>query len=152
MKKQMILVLMFTGFVILFIGAEQSDQNRLDREAIQNVIEEGYIEGLYKKVDLDLIEKYWHHSCDQLALYNDEIRKSNVGQLLESARAGGPVPPRQENAHSKIGFIDVSGDAAVVKVEVFFGEMHIFTDYISLYRFSKGWQIVTKIWYQHIGG
>ena len=45
--------------------------------------------------------------------------------------------------------IDITGSAAVARVELYRDFKHIFTDYLSLYRFDDGWKIVGKIFYQH---
>jgi ketosteroid isomerase-like protein len=39
--------------------------------------------------------------------------------------------------------------AAVARVEVHRDGKHIFTDYLSLYRFADGWKIVGKIFQSH---
>ena len=41
--------------------------------------------------------------------------------------------------------MDVTGKAAVARVELFRDGKHVFTDYLSLYQFADGWKIVAKI-------
>ncbi len=45
--------------------------------------------------------------------------------------------------------IDITGTAAVVRLELFRDGVHVFTDYLSLYKFSEGWKIVSKIFYRY---
>jgi hypothetical protein len=45
--------------------------------------------------------------------------------------------------------IDISGSAACAKIELYQNKKKIFTDYLSLYKFSDGWKIVSKIYYRH---
>ena len=47
--------------------------------------------------------------------------------------------------------LDQTGDAAVVKAEVYEGDRHRYTDYFGLYRFADGWKIVTKMFHSHPG-
>ncbi len=42
--------------------------------------------------------------------------------------------------------IDVTGNAAVAKVKFMVGDRHVYTDYLSLLRFTEGWKIVNKIY------
>ena len=42
-----------------------------------------------------------------------------------------------------------TGDTAVVKVELSRDGKHVFTDFLSLYRTAKGWQIVAKVFRRH---
>ena len=41
--------------------------------------------------------------------------------------------------------VDVAGYAAVAILDVYRGDIHFSTDYLLLYRFEEGWQIVSKI-------
>ncbi len=44
--------------------------------------------------------------------------------------------------------VDVSGNSASVKLEFYVGETLTYIDYISLYKFSNGWKMVSKIFYK----
>ena len=45
--------------------------------------------------------------------------------------------------------VDVTGNAATVRLELYRDGKHTFTDYLSLYRFQDGWRIVSKIFQSH---
>ena len=45
--------------------------------------------------------------------------------------------------------IDVTENAAVAKIEVYKDGKHVYTDYMSLYKFEEGWKIVNKIFATH---
>ncbi len=48
----------------------------------------------------------------------------------------------------EIGFVDITGDVAVVKVsDACFGTTY--TDYLTLIRHQNKWQIVMKAFYNH---
>ncbi len=49
---------------------------------------------------------------------------------------------------AKYPIIDVSGDAAMAKVELYRNGKHLFTDYLLLYKFESGWQIVSKNYFR----
>ena len=56
--------------------------------------------------------------------------------------------PRPEIRH-EFTHVDVTGDAAVVRLELYRDGKHTFTDYLSLYRFADGWKIVSKTFHLH---
>jgi hypothetical protein len=45
--------------------------------------------------------------------------------------------------------VDVTGNAATVRLELYRDGKHTFTDYLSLYRFPDGWKIVSKTFQTH---
>ena len=45
--------------------------------------------------------------------------------------------------------MDVTGNAATVRLELYRDGKHAFTDYLSLYRFPDGWKIVSKTFQAH---
>jgi hypothetical protein len=60
-----------------------------------------------------------------------------------------PVTLDEWAARIEFTDVDVTGDAAVVRLELHRGGKHTFTDYLSLYRFPDGWKIVSKIFHAH---
>ena len=67
---------------------------------------------------------------------------ANISRAVEA----GQLPELETTA--KYPMIDISGNAAVAKVELYRGGKQIFTDYLSLYKFDDGWKIVSKIYYR----
>ncbi len=45
--------------------------------------------------------------------------------------------------------MDVTGNAAVAKIELFKDSKHVYTDYLSLLKFSDGWKITDKVYFRH---
>ena len=75
---------------------------------------------------------------------NQLTRDAWIARLKPRA-ASDPRP----DVKAKIAVLDQTGDAAVVKVDIFRGGKQIFTDYISLYRFPDGWKLVGKTFHRH---
>ena len=44
--------------------------------------------------------------------------------------------------------IDITGNAAMAKIDFYIGEKLTYVDYISLYKFEEGWMMVNKIFYK----
>ena len=66
----------------------------------------------------------------------------NLGCRVPLGRDEDGTKPGLEHEFS---LVDVSGDAAVARVELHRDGKHTFTDYLSLYRTGGGWRIVGKI-------
>jgi len=45
--------------------------------------------------------------------------------------------------------VDVTGNSAMVKMEIHEDSKQIYTDYFLLYKFDDGWKIVSKTFYSH---
>ena len=59
-----------------------------------------------------------------------------------------PEGPEHE-VTGKFAHIDITGDAAIVKIELYRNSRHIYTDYLSLYKFNDGWKVVSKVYQRH---
>jgi len=45
--------------------------------------------------------------------------------------------------------VDVTGNAAVAKIEIYKDGKHIYSDYMALYKIDNNWKIVNKIYFSH---
>ncbi|PLX25433.1 MAG: hypothetical protein C0599_00610 [Salinivirgaceae bacterium] len=140
----------FTLIVILFaVYTNTTAQD--DKELIKNVIEEGYVKGLHNNGDLAVTAKSFHEGFNLLGVSNNHLTKFPIYSWLEMSkkrREQKDQPVRPETI-SKYPMIDITGNAAVAKVELYQNENKIFTDYLMLYRFDEGWRIVSKIYEDH---
>jgi hypothetical protein len=66
--------------------------------------------------------------------------------MVEARVEAGEIPEVETTA--KYPLVDITGNAAVVKVELYREDKMIFTDYLSLYKFEQGWRIVSKIYHR----
>ena len=82
---------------------------------------------------------------------NNSLSKLPIYTWLETIERRKTENPSGPAAKTSVKFlmIDITGNAAVAKIELHREEKLIFTDYLSLYRFEEGWKIVSKIYYQH---
>ena len=145
MKKLMVLI------VILGISASLTSQEKSDneKEAIIMVIDAAYVQGLQNGKNLENIDKGFHPGFNLLGVdQNNNLTKYpiyNWSAGVKKAVEAGQKPDIETTA--KYPMIDITGTAAVAKVQLFRGERHIYTDYLSLYKFEEGWRIVGKVYY-----
>ncbi len=118
-----------------------------EREAVKQVIEEAYIRGIHGDQDEETVRSGFHHDFAMLVLQDGEMEKVTVDEWLrriDNMKAENPEMWAAKTTY-EFGFIDVTGSAAVAKLDVYKGPTHFSTDYMLLYRFEDGWRIVSKV-------
>lgn len=146
MKKLSVLMLLAV-IVTLKLSAQTNDTDQ-----IKDVINNAYIEGLHNGGNLDETRKGFHPGFDLLILKNNQMEKLPIYNWIESTEKKRKENPTPSPIKTVVNFvnIDITGTAAVAKIELSREGKLIFTDYISLYKFEEGWRIVGKIYFKHI--
>ena len=135
--------------VMLVAGAAFADD--ADVAAVKEVVNRAYIEGIHKERDSEKIRSGFHEEFVMLINADEGLRKLTRNQWIariEDGNRKNPDRPQPKIDH-EFSLVDVSGDAAVARVELHRDGKHTFTDYLSLYRTSDGWRIVGKIFQRH---
>ena len=118
-----------------------------DKTEIEKLIVETYIHGVYVIRDEDVVRRGFH-SDFVLQVYDDgNVVQESLQQWLDRLQLDG-----KRSTHTtdyKIEFIDVTGNSAVARLEVYQDSRHLYTDYFGFYKFEHGWRFVTKIFYGH---
>lgn len=118
-----------------------------ERQAIRQVIDIAYIQGIHGNQDETIVRSGFHQDFAMLVLQDNSLEKVTVAEWLrriEGMKADNPDLWSAETTHN-FQLIDVAGYAAVAKLDVYKGETHFSTDYMLLYRFEDGWRIVSKV-------
>ena len=121
-----------------------------EEEAVKAVISSAYIDGIQNRGDIENIRKGFHPSFNMLRLSDNEIKPLSIEEWIaniEKARANNSPAPAK--AEGKFITVDVTGNAAVVKLELYRENKKTFTDYLVLYKFNEGWKIVSKTFFRH---
>jgi hypothetical protein len=147
MKKLTILLVML--FVINLAFAQDLEE---EKKAIKNVIQTSYVEGLQNEGNLEKIDQGIHPDFVLLGIGEgdkmwklpiDKWKEKTVKKLEE-----GKLPRKEEPITVKFLSIDITGTAAVAKIEFYVGKKLTYIDYISLYKFEGKWKMVNKIFYK----
>ena len=122
-----------------------------DEEAVKKAITDAYVEAIHNLRNTENIDLGFHPDFDLLGLRDNELThysitdwKVSVQKSAAKYPEGAPLP-----TEAKFPVVDVTGDAAVAKVELYRADKLIFSDYLLLYRFDEGWKIVSKIYHRH---
>lgn len=148
MKNLYLLVIMIGISILSF-----SQNIEEEKENIKKVIQTAYVEGLQNEGDADKIESGIHPDFNLLGIDrgNTMWKYSITDWKAKSVqkRKDGELPLTGDKKVSiKFKHIDVTGNAAMVKIEFYIGTKLTFVDYISLYKFESGWKMVSKIYYK----
>ena len=134
------------GAVLVTITAGGAMAAEEERRAIESVIRTAYIEGVHVKGDPALMRKGFHPDFRMFILKDGALTALTLDEWAARVEKGarartGPAP----QIRAEFPLVDVTKDEAVARVEVHRDGKHIFTDYLSLYKFADGWKIVGKI-------
>jgi hypothetical protein len=134
-------------FALLTTGWAQQN----DLEQIKTVINKAYIEGIHNNGDLNETRKGFHHGFDLLMLQNNQLVKLPIYNWIESTERARKENPDAKRPQTTVNYVnvDITGTAAVAKIELLREGKLIFTDYLMLYRFDDGWKIVGKTYFRH---
>ncbi|MDW7761544.1 MAG: nuclear transport factor 2 family protein [Acidobacteriota bacterium] len=133
----------------MFARAEEVSEE----EEIKVLVLSAYVDGLINAGDLDKTRAGFHPQFVLLGLQNGDLTRLPITEWIASvekrkaqAQAQDHKPPLMTGRFLDV---DVTGTAAMVKIELHREGVHIFTDYLTLYKFPDGWKIVGKIYFRH---
>lgn len=143
MKK---VVLLLTVFISLSAMAQE-----VEKEAIQTTIQTAYVDGIQNRGSLDDIETGFHPGFNLLGIdRNNHLSKFPIYTWMDFVKKDKEKGTEERpEISAKYPMIDITGNAAIAKVELYKNNEKIFTDYLSLYKFTEGWRIVSKIYQRH---
>lgn len=125
--------------------------NQDEKPAVIKVVEEAYVQGVHANPDGEAMRQGFHAEFIMFVQEGSKINKVTRDEWItriEAAKAKSANKPRPE-IKAEFPLVEVTGSAAIVKVELYRDGKHTFTDYISLYKFEEGWKIVAKTFYRH---
>ncbi len=135
---------------LAFFSVFANDNDEKEVEAIRAVIESAYVEGVHINRDADAMEKGFHPVFKMLVMRDGEIRVVPIEEWVNNVRKGySRNPEPRKGVTYNLAMVDVTGHAAVAKIELHRDSKHVFTDYMSLYKGPEGWKIVGKIFQSH---
>ncbi len=145
MKKTLLLVLLVCTVSAVALADDS------EHAAIVAVVDQAYVHGVHIEGDVDKMRAGMHDSFVMFVRSDKGVTQTTRDAWIErltasKARAANAAKPE---IRGDITVLDRSGNAAVAKVDLFRDGKHIFTDYISLYRFDDGWKLVAKTFHRH---
>lgn len=154
MKKAFVLLsLLLLGTGIVATEAVMSEDKEAAKTAIKTVIEASYINGAFNDLDTVTMRKGFHPSFAIHGVQEDgTLRKYPIDEWIadiEKRKASPDFDPADQKWDHGFVMIDVTGDAAMAKIDLHKDGKHIFTDYLSLLELKDGWVITDKVYHRH---
>lgn len=138
---------LFLFFILL--GSIISAQEINEKEAVKKVIDSAYVSGIHNLGDIKNTEKGFHPGFDLLGTNNNQLTKYPIYTWIESTIVAKTKGDKRPLTICEYENIDITGNAACVKLKLLRENKVIFTDYLFLYKFTEGWKIVSKVYYKH---
>jgi Putative lumazine-binding len=121
--------------------------------AIKDVVDRGYVHGVHIDADGAKIRSGMHESFVMFVRGNDgavsTLTRDAWIERIEAGKAKAKPDAPKPEIKAEIDVIDRTADTAIARVKLRRDGKHIFTDYISLYRFDSGWKMVGKVFQRH---
>jgi hypothetical protein len=149
MKKTLLFCTIILA-LFAFAGTLAANDND-EKKAVMSVVEEAYIQGVHADPSGEAMRKGFHPDFIMFVQDDGKITKVTRDEWIsriEAAKAKNSGAPKPVVKH-EFPVVEVTGKAAIVKVELYRDGKHVFTDFISLYKFEDGWKIIGKIFYRH---
>jgi len=134
-----------------FSAAAFAEDVNTEVEAVKKVVENAYVKGIHIDRDVEAVRGGFDPAFIMFRLEMGAVTRMTIDEWvagIEKSKKERPGPLPQKTTH-EFSVVDVTGDAAVARVEIYKDGKHVFTDYLSLYRLADGWKIVGKIYYRH---
>jgi len=124
-------------------------QNVAEEDAIKDVIQRAYIDGIHNLGEIEDIKNGFHPGFELLIKnQNGQLVKLPIYswlETIENRKAENPDGTEIKTIADYLSF-DVTGEAAVAKFDLYKDGKRTFTDYLFLYKFGNDWKIVSKIY------
>ena len=124
------------------------------KKEIRYLIERNYLQGALNEMHTERMKEGYH---PDFAIFfpgaDGQLGKLSLGSwigLVEEDKRQGGNRAELRQLEAEFLQIEVSGQAAFVKLKLLRKGEPLFTDFITLLKMEGRWQIVTKIYDQHV--
>lgn len=158
MRNKNVVSIMLALIAVLVAGsaalALMPSEADLAKEEIVSLVEAAYINGAFNAQDTESMRKGFHPVFKIHGVRDGAISQYPIEEWASAIDKRKSSPEyEQETWKHKFPIVDITGEAAIVKVELFkvedSGPEHVYTDYLSLLKFDTGWKITDKVYHRH---
>jgi len=124
---------------------------RLETERVRRVLEDVYVRDMYVKESREAMSREFDDVFHMLVPEIDGRRNVPVSVRWDGLAELRSNHPKAISPQTRFEFplIDVAGNAAVARVDVFHDDTPVYSDYVSLYRVDGSWKLVSKVFHAH---
>ena len=128
-------------------GESPEERRQSEDAAIRDVLQRCYVEGMYIKRDPDVLRSGLASTFVMQVCWEGELSNRTASEWLDRMKLSGV--PTKKHIESQIKVLDVTGVAAVARVDIHVDSKHKYPDYFCLYKTDEGWKMVTKMFHVH---
>jgi hypothetical protein len=146
-----ILIIFISVICLTSLGSANNVDIESEKAAVKKTIVDAYVKGIHINRDVEAIKKGFDSEFNMVYLHGDHVHKLPISEWITKIKASkekNPEPPKAKITH-KFPLVDITGNAAVAKIEIYKDGKHIYSDYMALYKIDENWKIVNKIYYSH---
>ncbi len=149
--KKLGLLIAFACVTSAFMFSNHLETLKAEDE-IKDVIMTGYVHGAFNELNPDAMKQTFHKDFAIFTTDGEKLNRYEISDWVKrtAERKADPVFDASANIwEANFAYLDVNGNAASVKIELFHEGEQVFTDYLSLLKFNDGWKIVAKVYHRH---
>lgn len=154
MIKKILIMASLLLLTIPLIAKQQTETiDKMEKQHIKDLLEEKYINAVANKLDTDKMLELFHPDFAIFSADGEELKRFPLlewKKAVDDYKLDNKGNPALRILTYDFASIDVTGDAAAVKVLLFRNNELIATDYITLLKFNGTWKIVAKVPYAHV--
>lgn len=143
MRILLALVLVACALGPLPASAQEAGADPSAVREVRRVVEEAYVQGVWVARDRAAVRSGFHP--DFVMWVNDGGRLVVVSLESWLERLGLDGEPSVNDVRPVFRRIDVTGNTAVVSLELWVQGERRYIDHLALYRLAEGWRIVAKV-------
>jgi len=137
-------------------ASENTSEHSLElREmnAVKELVTQSYLHGAFNELNPDAMATGFHEDFAIFSAKGSELSRYEIADWVAGVRKRKADPefdPEKNKWSYEFAAVDITEDAAQVKVELSREGKLIYTDYLSLLKFEEeGWRIVAKVYHRH---
>lgn len=138
---------LFISAVALHVPPAYAQAGDADAQAVRQVINAAYVEGLFVQRDTAAVRAGFHPSFILSVHSDDQLIAASLDMWLDRLQLDGV--PSGDTVVAEFDRVDITDHTALVKLQLWINGHHTYTDYLGLYRFKDGWKIVNKVYTAH---
>ncbi len=151
MSKRLALVAV-TLLLLAALPLAFADHHEGATAEIKALIEKCYVHGAFNELNPEAMEHGFHPDFAIFSPDGEAIKKYPIADWVKRTterKAAADFDPAKNSWQHNFASVQVTGNAASVKIELSKDGKLVYTDYLSLLKFDSGWRIVAKVYHRH---
>jgi hypothetical protein len=131
-----------------FCGQANAD----DKADVEAVIKASYFNGAFNDLDTVAMRQGFHPDFAIFSADGEKLGRYPIDTWIKGIEKRKQDPEFDKSKAAmecKIVSLDITGGAASAKIEISKDGRLVYTDYLSLLKFSDGWKISAKVYHAH---